>query len=165
MRIPLQLILLGLGVAATTLIVQGAKRVMSGKHKRSPQQQGDSPAAKEARLVEEADLASTVGDSEPTDKEIAAAEAARARLDGETTTASVCSCKHLCLYANTDPCAPHIVTPAMQTSQGKLPDGPEPTVIDIDYVASSQLLPLEPNTLDEQLQVITRNSLLSLCSL
>lgn len=164
MRIPLQLILLGLGVAATTLIVQGAKRVMSGKHKRSPQQQGDSPAAKEARLVEEADLASTVCDSEPTDKEIAAAEAARARLDGETSAAPVCSCKHLRLCSKTDPCAPHIVRPALQTSQGKLPDGPEPTVIDIEYVASSQLLPLEPNTVDEQLQV-SSTSLLSLCPL
>ena len=38
-------------------------------------------------------------------------------------------------------------------SQGKLPDGPEPTVVDIDYTASSLLLPLESSTVSEQLQV------------
>ena len=42
---------------------------------------------------------------------------------------------------------------AAQTSQGKLPDGPEPIVVDVDYVASSQLLPFELNTISEQLQV------------
>ena len=42
---------------------------------------------------------------------------------------------------------------AAQTSQGKLPDGPEPTVVDVDYIASSQLLPLESSSVSEQLQV------------
>ena len=42
---------------------------------------------------------------------------------------------------------------AAQTSHGKLPDGPEPVVVDVDYVASSQLLPFESNTVSEQLQV------------
>lgn len=44
---------------------------------------------------------------------------------------------------------------AAQTSQGKLPDGPEPVVVDVDYVASSQLLPFESSTVSQQLQVST----------
>ena len=101
MRIPFQLILLGLGIATTTLLLEGAKRAMPGKHKRSPKQ-GDSPSAKEAKLAPEMDLASTSGASEPTDKEVAAAEAARARLRGDhTNAASVRSCnKH---YAPASP--------------------------------------------------------------
>ena len=87
MRVPFQLILLGLGIAATTLILEGAKRAMSGKHKRSPKQ-GDSPSAKEARLAQDADPASATCDSKPTDKEVAAAEAARARLDGDQAKAA-----------------------------------------------------------------------------
>ena len=47
---------------------------------------------------------------------------------------------------------------APQTSKGKLPDGPEPTVVDVEYVASSQLLPLESSTVSEQLQVSTPES-------
>ena len=97
MRIPFQLILLGLGIAATTLIVEGAKRAMSGKHKRSPQQ-GDSPSAKEARLAQEVDPASVICGSKPTVQEVAAAEAARARLDGDqTNAASVRSCTQFAL--------------------------------------------------------------------
>lgn len=87
MRLPFQLILLGIGIAATTLILEGAKRAMSGKHKRSPQQ-GDSPSAKEARLEQAVDHATAVCDSKPTDKEVAAAQAARARLGGDQTSAA-----------------------------------------------------------------------------
>lgn len=87
MRLPFQLILLGIGIAATTLLLEGAKRAMSGKHKRSPQQ-GDSPSAKEARLAQEVGPAAAICDSKPTDKEVAAAEAARARLGGDQTTAA-----------------------------------------------------------------------------
>ncbi|DBA78653.1 TPA: hypothetical protein ACH3X1_008572 [Trebouxia sp. C0004] len=125
MRIPLQVVLLGLSIATATLIFEGAKRAMSGKHRRSPKQ-GDSPTAKEAKIAREtAHVEDTA--SVPTEKEVAAAEAARARLNGDqTTTAS--------------------------TSEGKLPDGPEPVVIDIDYITSGQLLPLEKDTVNEQLQ-------------
>ncbi|KAL3135085.1 hypothetical protein ABBQ32_008030 [Trebouxia sp. C0010 RCD-2024] len=98
---------------------------MSGKHKRSPKH-GDSPSAKEPRVAPQMDP-SPVSDSNPTEKEIAAAEAARARLHGDQTNAA-------------------------STSHGKLPDGPEPIVVDVDYVASSQLLPFESNTVSEQLQ-------------
>jgi hypothetical protein len=92
MRIPLQVVLLGLGIATATLIFEGAKRAMSGKHKRSPKQ-GDSPTAKEAKIAREtAQVEETA--SVPTEKEVAAAEAARARLRGDqTTTASVRSCQ------------------------------------------------------------------------
>ncbi len=41
-----------------------------------------------------------------------------------------------------------------QTSEGKLPDGPEPVVVDVDYIASSQLVPLDSDTVSEQLQVV-----------
>lgn len=101
MRIPFQLILLGLGIAATTLILEGAKRAMSGKHKRSPNS-GDSPSAKEARLAQEMDPAPS-GDSKPTDKEVAAAEAARARLDGDQTIAA--SVRSFALAFKVKPCA------------------------------------------------------------
>jgi len=92
MRIPLQVVLLGLSIATATLIFEGAKRAMSGKHKRSPKQ-GDSPSAKEAKIAREtAHVGETAG--VPTEKEVAAAEAARARLNGDqTTTASVRSCQ------------------------------------------------------------------------
>lgn len=86
MRIPFQLVLLGLGIATTTLLLQGAKRAMSGKHKRSPKH-GDSPSAKEPRVAQQMEP-STVVDSNPTQKEIAAAEAARARLHGDQTNAA-----------------------------------------------------------------------------
>lgn len=72
---------------------------MSGKHKRSPKQ-GDSPSAKEAKLAREVDPASTSSAIEPTDKEVAAAEAARARLRGDhTSAASVRSCNKHCAPA------------------------------------------------------------------
>ena len=92
MRIPLQVVLLGLSIATATLIFEGAKRAMSGKHKRFPKQ-GDSPSAKEAKIAREtAHVGETAG--VPTEKEVAAAEAARARLNGDqTTTASVRSCQ------------------------------------------------------------------------
>ena len=85
MRITLQLFLLGLGIATTTLLYERAKRAMSGKHKRSPKQ-GDSPSAKEARVESDMDPASLSGSIIPTDKEVAAAEAARARLRGDQTS-------------------------------------------------------------------------------
>ena len=92
MRIPLQVVWLGLSIATATLLFEGAKRAMSGKHKRSPKQ-GDSPSAKEAKIAR--DLACSTDDtSHPTDKEVAAAEAARARLTGDqTSAASVRNCQ------------------------------------------------------------------------
>lgn len=42
----------------------------------------------------------------------------------------------------------------LQTSEGKLPDGPEPVAVEVEYITSSQLLPLESDTVGEQLQVI-----------
>lgn len=42
---------------------------------------------------------------------------------------------------------------SLQTSEEKLPDGPEPVVVDVDYITSGQLLPLEADTVTEQLQV------------
>ena len=41
----------------------------------------------------------------------------------------------------------------VQTSEGKLPDGQEPLNVDVDYLTSSQLQPLEIATVDEQLEV------------
>ena len=100
MRIPLQLLFLGLGIATTTLLFEGAKRAMSGKHKRSPKQ-GDSPSAKEARRTHATDDVTISQDSKPSDKEIAAAEAARARLRGDhTCAASVRNCSK---YPQTQP--------------------------------------------------------------
>lgn len=157
MRVPFQLILLGLGIATTTLLLQKAKRAMSGKHKRSPKH-GDSPSAKEPRVAPQMDP-SPVSDSNPTEKEIAAAEAARARLHGDqTNAASVRSILRLRARAVTGAYLIVCVI-ATQTSHGKLPDGPEPIVVDVDYVASSQLLPFESNTVSEQLQVSTLYSL------
>ncbi len=92
MRIPLQVVLLGLSIATATLIFEGAKRAMSGKHKRSPKQ-GDSPSAKEPKFARDAEKSSD-GNVQPTDKEVAAAEAARARLRGDQASAvSVRSCQ------------------------------------------------------------------------
>lgn len=50
---------------------------------------------------------------------------------------------------------------SFQTSEGKLPDGPEPVVVDIDYITSSQLLPLKSDTVKEQLQVGLLHGILS----
>ena len=89
MRASLQVILLGLAIATATLLAEGAKQFMSGKHKRSPKQ-GDSPSAKEAKIERNEQEPAASNQSAPTDKEIAAAEAARARLNGDqATTVSV----------------------------------------------------------------------------
>lgn len=159
MRVPFQLILLGLGIATTTFLLQSAKRAMSGKHKRSPKH-GDSPSAKEPRVAQQIDP-SPVSDSNPTDQEIAAAEAARARLHGDqSNAASVRSTLRCMLELPRAQTLSYVF--AAQTSQGKLPDGPEPVVVDVDYVASSQLLPFESNTVSEQLQVSILSSLRSI---
>ena len=93
MRASLQVILLGLAIATATLLAEGAKQFMSGKHKRSPKQ-GDSPSAKEAKIERDEQEPAASNQSQPTDKEIAAAEAARARLNGDSaTTASVSNCQ------------------------------------------------------------------------
>ena len=86
MRASLQVILLGLAIATATLIAEGAKHFMSGKHKRSPKQ-GDSPSAKEAKIERDAHQQAAIEQSQPTEKEVAAAEAARARLNGEQAAA------------------------------------------------------------------------------
>lgn len=41
-----------------------------------------------------------------------------------------------------------------QAAEGKLPDGQEPAAVDVDYIATSDLQPLEPSTLSDQLQVV-----------
>lgn len=59
---------------------------MSGKHKRSPKS-GDSPTAKEPKVDRSAEETEPV-DVQPSAKEIAAAEAARARLNGDAAVAA-----------------------------------------------------------------------------
>ena len=87
MRIPLQVVLIGLSIATATRILEGAKRVMSGKHKRSPKK-GDSPLAKEAKVARDVEHSLVEENSHPTDKEVAAAEAARGRLNGDQASAT-----------------------------------------------------------------------------
>lgn len=41
----------------------------------------------------------------------------------------------------------------MQVVEGKLPDGQEPAAVDVDYVLTCDLQPLDSATLNEQLQV------------
>ena len=41
-----------------------------------------------------------------------------------------------------------------QAAEGKLPDGQEPAAVDVDYIATSDLQPLERSTLSDQLQVV-----------
>ena len=50
----------------------------------------------------------------------------------------------------------------MLQKEGKLPDGQEPAAVDVDYVPTSHLQPLESSTLADQLQV---SSHLAACKL
>lgn len=46
-----------------------------------------------------------------------------------------------------------------QAAEGKLPDGQEPAAVDVDYIATSDLQPLESSTLSDQLQVLQEQSI------
>lgn len=83
-----------LGLAGSALIVKTVLVSMSGKHKRSPKS-GDSPTAKEPKVDRSADV-SECKDVQPTAKEIAAAEAARARLNGDTAAVAPVSLGRHC---------------------------------------------------------------------
>ena len=84
MRCTLAACLVSLSIAGSVLIVSTVLQAMSGKHKRSPKS-GDSPTAKEPKVDRSAE-ASDLNITRPTSKEVAAAEAARARLNGDATT-------------------------------------------------------------------------------
>ena len=87
MRCTLTACLVSLGLAGSALIVSSILIAMSGKHKRSPNpKSGDSPTAKEPKVDRSAEAAEPV-DVQPSAKEIAAAEAARARLNGDAAAA------------------------------------------------------------------------------
>ena len=144
--------LVSLGLAGSALIVKTVLVSMSGKHKRSPKS-GDSPTAKEPKVDRSADV-SECKDVQPTAKEIAAAEAARARLNGDTTAVAPVSLGRHCtrttfasLPGRADYCS------CTQAVEGKLPDGQEPAAVDVDYTATGDLQPLDSTTLEDQLQV------------
>ena len=86
MRCKLAACLFTLSIAGSVLIVSTILQAMSGKHKRSPRS-GDSPTAKEAKVDRSAE-ASELSIVHPTAKEVAAAEAARARLNGDAVIAA-----------------------------------------------------------------------------